>query len=120
MHFTYAVNPFMVGNLSDTPFDGQSAIFQRGRVGTSCHYVGNGSVVPGDDLPIFQPYAGSKPQFLALAPWVVGDRSRGRLRAVGDDLAAGTDNYRYVQTAVIADLPLPADKHRAGCREAGR
>ncbi len=30
VHFTYAVNPFMVGNLADTPFDGQSAILQRG------------------------------------------------------------------------------------------
>jgi hypothetical protein len=120
VHFTYAVNPFMVGNLSDTPFDGQSAIFQRGRVGTSCHYVGNGSFVTGDDLSMFRTYAGSKSQFLALAPWVVGDRSRGQLRTVGDDLATGTGGYRYVQTAVIADLPFPPDKHRAGCQVAGR
>jgi hypothetical protein len=120
VHFTYAVNPFMVGNLSDTPFDGQTAIFQRGRVGTRCHYVGNGAFVAGDDLGMFRSYAGSKSQFLALAPWVVGDRLRDQLRAIGDDLATGTGGYQYVQTAVIADLPFPPDTHRAGCKVAGR
>lgn len=33
VRFAYAVNPFMVGNLADTPFDGQSAILERGRRG---------------------------------------------------------------------------------------
>ena len=49
VHFTYAVNPFMVGNLADTPFDGQSAILQRGRRGRGCHYIGDATFVPGDD-----------------------------------------------------------------------
>ncbi len=120
VHFTYAVNPFMVGNLADTPFDGQSAILQRHRLGAGCHYVGNGSFVPGDDLGQYRTYAGSKSSFLGLAPWAVGDRSRARLRVVGGDLATGTGGYRYVQTAVIADLPFPADRRRPGCKVAGR
>jgi hypothetical protein len=118
VHFAYAVNPFMVGNLADTPFDGQSAILERGRRGAGCHYVGDAAAVPGDDLPQFAPYAGSKPQFLALAPWVVNDGPRPALRNVGTALASG--RRTYVQTAVIADLPFPVDHHRPGCRVAGR
>ncbi len=120
VHFTYAVNPFMVGNLADTPFDGQSAILQRGRHGAGCHYVGDGSFVPGDDLPAYRGYAGAKAQFLALAPWVVADAPRARLRSVGAALARGTGSHHYVPTAVIADLPFPADRHRPGCMVAGR
>ncbi len=121
VRFTYAVNPFMVGNLADTPFDGQSAILQRGlRGGHRCHYVGNGSFVPGQDLPVYRSYAGAKPQFLALAPWVVPDGGRARLRRVGAALASGEGGYRYVQTALIADLPFPADRSRRGCVEAVR
>jgi hypothetical protein len=119
--FTYAVNPFIVGSLADLPFDGQSAILQRGRLsGAGCHYVGNGSFVPGDDLAAYRGYAGAKSQFLALAPWAVPDGPRGRLRPVGAALAAGRGPHRYVQTAVIADLPFPADRHRSGCMMAGR
>jgi hypothetical protein len=120
VHFAYAVNPFMVGNLSDTPFDGQSAIFERGRRGAGCHYIGNRAFVPGDDLPVYRSYAGAKPQFLALAPWAVPDRSRPALRAVGAELASGTGAQHYVQTAVIADLPFPVDRRRPGCVVAGR
>jgi hypothetical protein len=120
VHFTYAVNPFMVGNLADTPFDGQTAILQRGRLGAGCHYVGNGSFVPGDDLSRFRSYAGSKSSFLGLAPWVVSGLSRTELRPVGDELATGRGGYEYVQTAVIADLPFPADQRRPGCEVAGR
>ena len=117
VHFAYAVNPFMVGNLADTPFDGQSAILQRGLRGPGCHYVGNARFVSGDDDSANRGYAGSKPQFLALAPWVVPDAGRGTLRAAGDALLR-TD--RYVQTGLIADLPFPPDRRRAGCAVAGR
>ena len=120
VHFAYAVNPFMVGNLADTPFDGQSAILERGRHGAGCHYVGNRAVVSGDDLGRFAPYAGPKPQFLALAPWVVADGPRPALRSVGAALAAGSGSRHYVQTAVIADLPFPVDRNRPGCLMAGR
>ena len=120
VHFAYAVNPFMVGNLADTPFDGQSAILQRGRQGAGCHYVGNGSFVPGQDDPALSAFAASKPEFLALAPWVVADGPRPPLQAIGASLAAGSSRYRYVQTAVVADLPFPADRHRPGCLIAGR
>jgi hypothetical protein len=120
VHFAYAVNPFMVGNLADTPFDGQTAILARGRRGGGCHYVGNGAAVAGDDLAQFTPYAGAKPQFLALAPWAVPDGPRPALRRVGAALAAGSGARRYVQTAVIADLPFPVDRNRPGCLVAGR
>jgi hypothetical protein len=118
VRFTYAVNPFMVGNLADIPFDGQSAILARAHRGRGCAYVGDRHFLPGTDQPGFRGDAGRKPQFLALTPWVVGDRSRARLRPVGDALAAG--RRAYVQTALIADLPFPADAHRPGCLVAGR
>jgi hypothetical protein len=110
----------MVGNLADTPFDGQSAILERGRRGAGCHYVGNGVVVAGDDLPQLRTYAGDKPQFLALAPWVAPDGPRAGLRTIGSELAADTGTLHYVQTAVIADLPFPLDRNRPGCKVAGR
>jgi hypothetical protein len=118
--FAYAVNPFMVGNLADIPFDGQSAILERGRRGSGCNYVGNSVAVAGDDVAKFRPYAGAKPDFLALAPWVAnGDRNH--LRTVGSSLAlGGASADRYVQTAVIADLPFPVDRIRTGCVRAGR
>jgi hypothetical protein len=120
VHFSYAVNPFMVGNLADTPFDGQSAILERGRRGNGCHYVGNASFVSGQDRLELRAGAGSKPEFLALAPWAVPDGPRSRLVPVGNALAAGTGRVRYVQTAVIADLTFPAEKTRRGCVIAGR
>jgi hypothetical protein len=120
VHFAYAVNPFMVGNLADTPFDGQSAILERGRRGPGCHYVGDARFVADDDLLGFGRYAGPKPQFLALAPWVVPDQSRAALRTVGAALASGSGRSQYVQTAVIADLPFPVDRTRTGCVVAGR
>jgi hypothetical protein len=120
VHFTYAVNPFMVGNLADTPFDGQSAILQRGRRGPGCHYVGNRSFVSGQDLPLYRSYSGAKSQFLAIAPWVVPDGARPGLRRVGAALASGSGSRSYVQTALIADLPFPADPTRLGCVVAGR
>jgi hypothetical protein len=120
VRFTYAVNPFMVGNLADIPFDGQSAILTRGHRGPGRSYVGDRRFLAGQDRPAFRAYAGPKPQFLAIAPWVVGDGSRNRLRTVGEALAAGTASRHYVQTAVIADLPFPADPERPGCLVAGR
>jgi hypothetical protein len=120
VHFAYAVNPMMVGNLADTPFDGQSAILERGRRGRGCHYIGNGRFIPGQDDPGLRAYAGNKPEFLALAPWAVSDRKRSALRAVGQQLAAAQGSHRYVQTALVADLPFPVDRSRPGCVVAGR
>jgi hypothetical protein len=120
VHFTYAVNPFMVGNLADTPFDGQSAILQRGLRGRGCHYVGDRSFVSGQDLARYRRYSGPKSQFLALAPWVVADGGRPGLRRVGAALASGSGSRSYVQTALIADLPFPAVATRRGCVVAGR
>jgi hypothetical protein len=120
VHFAYAVNPFMVGNLADSPFDGQSAIFERGLRGKGCQYIGNRAFVPGQDDPALRSYAGSKPQFLALVPWVAPDGPRSALRVVGAALADGSSRHHYVQTAVIADLTFPADHRRLGCVMAGR
>jgi hypothetical protein len=119
VHFTYAVDPMLVGNLGDLIFDGQSAITQRGLHGRSCRYVGN-TFEPGD-AAAYRESAGPKPQFLVLAPWVVPDASRTALRAVGARLAPASGDRienRYLETALIADLPFPADTHRAGCRTA--
>jgi hypothetical protein len=128
VRFAYNVTAMMVGNLSDLPFDGQSAITQRGLTGSpggrrrgrrrGCHYIGNGSFVPSEDQSVFRGFAGPKPDFLALAPWVVGDRSRAALRSVGAGLAPGSGSRLendYVETALIADLPFPVDRQRANC-----
>jgi hypothetical protein len=117
VRFAYAVNPMMVGNLADTPFDGQSAILERGRRGNGCHYVGDATFVRGEDDPALRRYAGSKSEFLALAPWAAPDGPRQTLRSVGDALAGGRG--QYVRTALIADLTFPADPVRRGCVVAG-
>ncbi len=118
VHFAYNVTAMMVGNLADLPFDGQSAITQRGGTrGPGCHYVGN-SFVPAEDQPVLRGYAGAKRDFVALAPWVVPDGPRPALRRVGAELASGSGSRRqddYLQTALVADLPLPVDRHRRGC-----
>ncbi|MGI8557179.1 MAG: hypothetical protein ACR2ND_02535, partial [Solirubrobacteraceae bacterium] len=116
--FQYAVNPFLVGNLADTPFDGQSAILQRGLTGRGCNYVGNSAFVPAEDRASLKSDAGPKSEFLALAPWVVGDGPRNALRAVNAKLlfASGSPSENaYRQTAVVADLPFPANRHRRSC-----
>jgi hypothetical protein len=118
--FDYNVTAMMVGNLADLVFDGQSAITERGLRGQGrrCHFIGDGSFVPGEDQPSFRQYAGSKSDFLALAPWVVSDRSRAALRRVGDELAPGSGSRLaddYMETALVADLPFPVDRGRRGC-----
>jgi hypothetical protein len=119
VHFAYNVTAMMVGNLADLSFDGQSAITQRGGLrGAGCHYIGNGGFVTGEDEAQFRGYAGNQRDFLALAPWVARDGSRASLRAVGQQLAAGSGSARsdaYLETAIVADLPLPVDSHRRGC-----
>jgi len=126
-HFRYAINSFMVGNLLDIAFDGQSAIFQRG--GTHCgHYVGDSTFLGpyptgGPDEAPFAALAGDKPQFLALAPWAIPDTDRGTLRARARAMAPGSgspleDEYR--ETAVAADLHVDDPLEPAGaCRNGG-
>jgi hypothetical protein len=116
--FDYNVTAMMVGNLSDLPFDGQSAITQRALRGRGCHYIGNSGFVAGEDQPVFRRYAGRKPDFLALAPWVVPDAPRPQLRAVGAALAPGSGSPledHYLETALVADLPFPVDRGRRDC-----
>ncbi len=116
--FDYAVNPMMTGNLADLDFDGQSAIMQRGLRGAGCHYIGDAAFVPGEDLPSLRSYAGNQPDFLAIAPWVTPDAPRAALRATGAGLAPGSGSPledHYVETALIADLPIPLDRRRHDC-----
>jgi hypothetical protein len=123
VHFAYNVTAMMVGNLADLVFDGQSAVTQRGGArGPGCAYIGNRRFVAGEDQTTFRQYAGPKRSFLAVAPWVVSDRSRAALRAVGAELAPGSGaalENDYVQTALIADLPFPVDRGRPGCASGG-
>ncbi len=118
VHLDYNVTAMMVGNLADLPFDGQSAITQRKLRGRGCHYIGDARFVPGEDRADLRPYAGNRADFLALAPWVASDRSRVGLRQLGADLAPGSGSSLendYVETAVVADLPVPIDRHRPDC-----
>jgi hypothetical protein len=116
--FEYNVTPHMVGNLADLPFDGQTAITQRGlRSPRSCTYVGNDA--PGEDGDAQYPdYDGPKREFLAIAPWVTKDAPREELRATAAKLAPDSGDALendYVETAVVADLPFPPKPRRASC-----
>jgi hypothetical protein len=116
--FDYNVTPFLVGNLADQPFDGQTSITQRGLTGQSCHYIGNSTWVGGEDRPDLVDEAGAKPEFIAIAPWVRGDGPRDALRAVGARLAPASGDRMendYLETAVVADLTFPRDPQRPGC-----
>ena len=121
--FDYNVTAMMVGNLGDLVFDGQSAITQRGLRGRGCHYVGNSQFLASEDLPQYRAYAGNRPGFLAIVPWVVPDGARPGLRQVGNELAPGSGSPLeddYVEGAIVADLPIPVDRHRPDCVTATR
>jgi glycerophosphoryl diester phosphodiesterase len=117
--FDYNVTPHLVGNLADLAFDGQTAITQRGKArGGGCTYVGNRRFIEGVDPEYLRRYAGRKHEFLAIAPWVTPDASRGELRSTAAALAPGSGSpleNDYVETAVIADLPFPVDRERRAC-----
>ena len=122
VRFAYNVTPFMVGNLADLVFDGQSSIAQRGKArGPGCNYVGTRKFQAGppeNDPAPYRPYAGRKREFLAVAPWVERNGKRDELRAVAKRLAPGSGDPMendYVETALIADLPFPVDRERPGC-----
>ncbi len=115
VHFRYNVTPHLVGNLLDLPFDGQSAITVRGGTLPARHYVGTDRPLDPRDPSAYRVYAGGKPQFLALAPWVVPDGRREDLQAVSARLAGGSGDVLeddYVETAVYADL-LPVRRAAA-------
>lgn len=105
--FRYNITAHLVGNLLDLPFDGQTAITQRGAHATPQHYIGNlefdGSVDPASH----RDYVGDKPEFLVLAPWVTEDAARTALTATGAALSPRSGNpleNDYLETAVWADL----------------
>jgi hypothetical protein len=104
--FRYNITPMMTGSLLDMTFDGQSAITMRGAAETPQHYVGTATTQPGDPATMSQ-YAGPKPEFLAVIPWVAPDDSRADLTKIGADLAAGSgapSENGYLESAVWADL----------------
>lgn len=120
--FAYNVTPFMVGNLADLPFDGQTAITQRPRTsGRRCTFVGNRVFDPppaGTDPVEYRRYSGAKRRFLGIAPWVRKGQDREALAEAGARLAPGSGDALendYVETAVIADLPFPPRRDRRGC-----
>jgi hypothetical protein len=110
--FRYNVTPMMTGNLLDLPFDGQSSITGRGAASAPAHFVGNGEPSPSDPAE-YGVYAGAKPEFLALAPWVVADAPRDELMDTMAALLPGSGHdleNRYIETAIYADLRLPEDR----------
>jgi glycerophosphoryl diester phosphodiesterase len=125
--FDYNVTPHMVGNLADLPFDGQTAITQRGPArgagakGPGCTYVGDRTFMPGPperDAAYLEPYAGRKREFLGIVPWVAGDGPRDELRETGAALAPGSGSEienDYTESAIIADLPFPPNASRPRC-----
>lgn len=126
--FAYNVTPHLVGNLADLPFDGQSAITQRGLTGgAGCHYVGNARRVPGRDPEQFEiggetlaaePYAGPKSEFVAILPWVRADGPREELMATASALGPDGDGPMendYAEGVIAADLAFPPDPRRASC-----
>ncbi len=109
VQFRYNVTAMMTGSLLDMTFDGQSAITGRGFAGTPQHYVGDASLQAGDPIDM-SAYAGAKPEFMALAPWVTPDSDRSALTVSGAKLAAGSGDPQendYLETSVWADL-VPA------------
>ena len=118
--FTYNVTPHLVGNLADLPFDGQTAITQRGlRSSPGCNYVGNTVAEPGDER--YQAEQGPKSEFLAILPWVTPDGPRSELKATGAKLVSGSRDpleNDYAEGVIAADLPFPANPNRAGCVKA--
>jgi hypothetical protein len=112
VRFRYNVTPHLVGNLLDLAFDGQSAITTRAGGRPPRTYIGNTEPLDPRDLPAYDVYAGPKPHYLALAPWVVPDAPRPDLEQVAARLAPGSGDPLeddYLQTAVHADLlPLAA------------
>ena len=135
VRFDYNVTPHLVGNLADLPFDGQTAITQRGLGAggaprTGCHYVGSGRFLPGTDPQRFfiggetlsvPPFAGPKREFLALVPWVAADGARPDLERTADALSPEGDGpleNDYLETAIVADLPFPPRASRPSCATA--
>ncbi|TJY61072.1 hypothetical protein E4T66_10590 [Sinimarinibacterium sp. CAU 1509] len=105
--FRYNVTAHLVGNLLDLPFDGQTAITQRGAQAPQRHYVGNLEFDEASDVEAYRVFQGEKTEFVGLAPWVTADAPREQLRTTGSQLAPGSGDVLendYLETAVWADL----------------
>lgn len=127
----YAVTPFMVGNLVDLPFDGQSSIFERcieRDTASTCagntprNHVGASDFIPCPtagatrcDDPALLPYSGAKDEAIVMADWVLDDlpgdpvANRERLAERGRQMMPGSGSEfenGYLETAIWADLDL--------------
>ena len=125
--FDYNVTPHMVGNLADLPFDGQTAITQRGLKGprgvkpakAKCNYVGNDRFIPARGPAALRGLRG--PEARVPRTRALGSPRTARateLRDIGAALAPGSGDPRendYLETAVVADLPYPPVAHRDNC-----
>jgi len=75
----------------------------RGLAGAARHRF-----VLGEDLSQYKFYAGNRPAFLAIAPWVTPDWPRATLRGTGAALAPVSGSpleYDAVETATVAATP---------------
>ncbi|HVL80258.1 MAG TPA: hypothetical protein VM840_01540 [Actinomycetota bacterium] len=105
--FRFGITSYLVGNLADLVFDGQSAVWADGYAGDGLSRVGSLEVHEGDESHA----AGPKAEAVAMAPWVVPDGPRDSLRAVSARLAPGSGDPiegRYVQTSLCVDIDLSA------------
>ena len=121
--FAYNVTPFMVGNLADLVFDGQSSIAQRGKArGRGCNYVGTRRFQASDRRRTIRQPTGPTPAASASSspsrrgssvtePATSCARSP---RSSGSGSGDPLEND-YVETALVADLPFPVDQRRPGC-----
>lgn len=127
----YAITPFMVGNLVDLTFDGQSSIFERcvarddgadtcdGNVprthAGASYFEDCGARTERCDDPALKPYSGHKSETIAMVPWVIDEcppclgpiADRERLAARSRAMQAGTGSpveNDYLETAIWADL----------------
>ena len=119
--FDYNVTPHMVGNLADLPFDGQTAITQRGLKGPEGVEAVEGASATTSATPSSCPRIRRSTRSTRARRASSSDSPRGRSRTAratssarsGAALAPGSGDPRendYLETAVVADLPYPAGR----------
>jgi hypothetical protein len=109
--FRFSLSSYLVGNLADVVFDGQSAIWERERQGPGLARVGAAEALGSEPEHL----AGPKAEAVAMVPWVVADAPdtytsrRADLMDVASRLSPGSqDPLRgaYVRTTLCADIDL--------------
>ncbi len=109
VEFAMNVTPMMTGALLDVMFDGQSSITRRGAAAPPQAFVGCAEQHPSDPAE-YAVYAGTKPEFLALAPWAPwapATEDREKLMQHTAALMPGSGHAHeghFVQTVIFADV----------------